>query len=1370
VFVTFNTNGNGLFYVNNTLIGTYSCGNTLNSSGLFGIGCSDISQTSAFNGYIDDFRIWNSAVAYNPVGVVTPTGTMSYVPGAVGQTALNLVNPPAGSGTNYVNGGWALSATSNFTVSFCFNTQSINASDSQVMFSSHGAAFVIYIENTNRIRCYMVVFGGATVQIGYSSAITANTWYHVYAIFQSNSVCSFYLNNVLIGSATNVGGMVNPATNYLLGVYAAPSGLLAYNGYIDDFRLYNSAIPYSSLIPANYTHLAVSGNGSYRMAAHQLGSQSGRLLLSSDSGASWAPQTAAATPGAWSSLSASNSGQYLTAQSQPVVQPNQSNLAAATWSQQGVTYTASASSTLPGGGFEAYRAFDMIASNRWISAGGMYNGNGIYIGGVNTIIQGIGAVAGEWLQLQVSVPLVFHSYSYTSGDAPLIRLPKQYYIVGSNDGSTWFPLQYVYMIVNPYAVSTAYKRAGNYMIINYTGNQTIFGDINGYGNTISYPTSISQYNYFRLVIQTTYSGNDGIIDIGEFIPNFIGGCIMPNQSGLAASTWLNSGVSWAASASSINSANFAAQYAFNNYFGSVVPYSWASPVTYSTTTGSYYGTAITNIQGGVGTTYGEWLQLQCSIPLVLQSYRYACGAFAQLPKIYIIVGSNDGSSWYPLQYVSMTTNPLTANFSSCSTNIIMNYTGTQTIQGNQTGSGSTTAYAPYVTQAWQYFRVIFQSIWPANGYGAAEFGEFLPIFTAGQNSSTNYGLTWTPSIQTGDAFNVTKNLTVTSAGTGFAQLPAFTPVAQGVTVSCWFTLQSTPGQWSRIFDASLTTPNPTNFMAISINTNRTVNFEQNINGSDSPFVTSTTVCQIGTQYHVVWTIDGSGNHRYYFNGVQDASTGSGVLNIVSYPYVDIGKSEFPSDPYPNMTVRDFRMFNRALNAAEVTALYNNVNYGQPAVGPLALSDSGEYALAAFDRCAEVGSGYLSGVQNSRWSNPLLAGISGPIVDTAVSQTGREMVLVTAGAQNNVYYSTDYGASFSGLTLGTSSLASSQTPLARLTLDNTNVDSQGALTPAAGAGTVTYSSSVYTVGTHSALFTQNTPGLGATTYLNYTVPASLNQPSAITIACWIYPTTLVSNSTPIALHPGAGIYGFHFYITSSGSVNLWWSTTTNSVGSALTSTATISTNVWSHLAVTFSSGTFRMYLNGAEIATTSPGGNLCGNGGGNLNNLLVGAAIVSYNAYSGYVDDVRIHTTALSASEIQALATTPPAMVACSISNDGSYLSVTNSAGAVYELNKNSNSYTLAIGNQAGAVNQGSNAIAIGNGAGAVNQSANSIVLNASGSALGTGAAGFYVSPIATTAGLPMDLLGYGSDSQVVKTGVVVLPGGNVGVGKTNPKG
>ncbi|XP_046454870.1 mucin-19-like [Daphnia pulex] len=75
-------------------------------------------------------------------------------------------------------------------------------------------------------------------------------------------------------------------------------------------------------------------------------------------------------------------------------------------------------------------------------------------------------------------------------------------------------------------------------------------------------------------------------------------------------------------------------------------------------------------------------------------------------------------------------------------------------------------------------------------------------------------------------------------------------------------------------------------------------------------------------------------------------------------------------------------------------------------------------------------------------------------------------------------------------------------------------------------------------------------------------------------------------------------------------------------------------------------------------------------------------------------------------------TTP--LVSCDISYDGSYSTVSN-ATTVYQLNNNSNGYSVAIGNQSGYQNQAQNTIAIGNYAGYQNQTANLIILNASGS-------------------------------------------------------
>ena len=205
-------------------------------------------------------------------------------------------------------------------------------------------------------------------------------------------------------------------------------------------------------------------------------------------------------------------------------------------------------------------------------------------------------------------------------------------------------------------------------------------------------------------------------------------------------------------------------------------------------------------------------------------------------------------------------------------------------------------------------------------------------------------------------------------------------------------------------------------------------------------------------------------------------------------------------------IDDVRLYTQALSAHEVAALYSN---------------------PALTQSVGVSNSYLP---ITSYTKPVLPGATANVVDAKVSQSGQYMVAVTSANTNNVFYSTDYGANFSALTIGTSS-ASTVTPLARLTLDNTNVDSQAALTPATGAGTVTYSSSIVRMGSYSAFF--NNAGGAPTVYLNYTVPAALNTPSAFTMACWAYPTALFGSTTPLSFTNGSTIFCPSLYISSVG---------------------------------------------------------------------------------------------------------------------------------------------------------------------------------------------------------------------------------------------
>ena len=159
----------------------------------------------------------------------------------------------------------------------------------------------------------------------------------------------------------------------------------------------------------------------------------------------------------------------------------------------------------------------------------------------------------------------------------------------------------------------------------------------------------------------------------------------------------------------------------------------------------------------------------------------------------------------------------------------------------------------------------------------------------------------------------------------------------------------------------------------------------------------------------------------------------------------------------------------------------------------------------------------------------------------------------------------------------------------------------------------------------------------------------------------------------------------------------------------------------------------------------------------MTRFLVGAQYSSGSfagAFAGYVDDVRIYPQALRDTEIQSLYSfnnaannvfyslnagstwTPTTVLSteslqgAAISSDGSYFTVISNT-ATYTLNENSRGFSLAVGNQAGQINQGRNAVAIGNQAGVRNQTASSIVINATGSTVNAASQGFYVAPIAT---------------------------------------
>ena len=462
--------------------------------------------------------------------IPTVTGTMYYVPGKVGNFALNLVNPHGGTAVNYLRGMWTAPANCSVTGWVC---PQLMAGGAQIIFSSNSTGFMFFIETNNLFRALVPTTTGAQALINTTITPTPNTWYHFAFIFQTGGTCSLYINGALQGTVNNTNGFAGwTAGTFCLGTYDN-STTNCYSGYIDDFRLYNYAIVPSGAPPQNFNFAAMSGTGQYMTV-----SSPGNLAYSTNYGQTWTTPIGLTTSGQMSGLAVSNTGQYMLAENGGSIRPNSSAATAPTWAANGVGWTASAS-TILSGSYPAYGLFNNAygsGSTYWASANSTYSASSpfAYIGSVSTVIQGVGTIGGEWAQIQSSVPLVLSSYSFAC--SYIANYCKNYYIVGSTDGTTWSPIQYGAGGTNP--LTSNWTACTGYLNATTTGTQYIYGQAGVFGSwtTTSYATSTNPYTYFRII--STNSFGAAIFEMSEWYINFTGGVTYSTTYG---NTWVNTG-------------------------------------------------------------------------------------------------------------------------------------------------------------------------------------------------------------------------------------------------------------------------------------------------------------------------------------------------------------------------------------------------------------------------------------------------------------------------------------------------------------------------------------------------------------------------------------------------------------------------------------------------------------------------------------------------------------------------------------------------------------------------------------------------------------------------------------------------------------
>ena len=132
--------------------------------------------------------------------------------------------------------------------------------------------------------------------------------------------------------------------------------------------------------------------------------------------------------------------------------------------------------------------------------------------------------------------------------------------------------------------------------------------------------------------------------------------------------------------------------------------------------------------------------------------------------------------------------------------------------------------------------------------------------------------------------------------------------------------------------------------------------------------------------------------------------------------------------------------------------------------------------------------------------------------------------------------------------------------------------------------------------------------------------------SLTAMAWIRPNSIPNSGLMSILSKDEN---YEFHIDSSGRIYWWWNNSSGSTRS-FTSTVTVSTNVWTHIAIVYEAGSQRIVINGVERGTRNYNETLLTNTdplqfGGDQN--------FAGREFDGLIDEVKIYNRALPTEEI-----------------------------------------------------------------------------------------------------------------------------------------
>jgi hypothetical protein len=249
-----------IYYFNGSLDQVRIFSKALNStevSKLYGNGAGEIACEYTATTTNSNYPIANTAYYKLDNSAVDETGnypgTETNIEYRFGRFGQSSVFNGSSSNIELPNSSLGITDSSNFSISYWFNTNSTTQDNQSVVWanaSNAGARFGTGLNSPSQGGDTSVFFGmpinGSFTYINSgTSAFTANTWVHVVCVKSSTTGMSLYVDNVL--KATNTGatgsGSATATGKNTIGSYytGGPHGSF-FNGSIDQVRIYSTAL------------------------------------------------------------------------------------------------------------------------------------------------------------------------------------------------------------------------------------------------------------------------------------------------------------------------------------------------------------------------------------------------------------------------------------------------------------------------------------------------------------------------------------------------------------------------------------------------------------------------------------------------------------------------------------------------------------------------------------------------------------------------------------------------------------------------------------------------------------------------------------------------------------------------------------------------------------------------------------------------------------------------------------------------------------------------------------------------------------------------------------------------------------------------